>query len=109
MLRMLIPSARPLITADCFSVFKMFAITQLCVIVPQQVKMSTSIFVPHKQKSAKIGRPKLPDGEAKSETLRIRITPSEYKAIGSASGAQPISEWARTTLLMAARFKRKSI
>jgi hypothetical protein len=50
---------------------------------------------------SKMGRPKLPKGEAKSETLRVRVTPSEYKSIASMAGKQGISEWSRRVILNA--------
>jgi hypothetical protein len=54
-----------------------------------------------KKETPKLGRPKLPKGEAKTETLRFRLTPSEMKRIESsakAAGAE-VSEWARLKLL----------
>ena len=51
-----------------------------------------------KEKS-KIGRPKLPKGEAKSEMVRARVTPAEMKAIEKAAGSTGVSEWARTAIL----------
>jgi len=48
-------------------------------------------------KKPKLGRPALPQGVARSETLRIRLTPAE-KTIIEAQGANP-SEWARQKLL----------
>ena len=58
-------------------------------------------FVAQKEKS-KIGRPKLPKGEAKTCMVRARITPSELKAIEKAASGAGISEWARSVLLSAA-------
>jgi len=51
-------------------------------------------------KTKKPGRPTLPKGEAKAETLRIRVTPSELKAFGAKAKAsgQTVSEWIRSTL-----------
>jgi len=63
---------------------------------------STFIFVAQKQKP-KTGRPKLPKGEAKSEMVRARVTPSEYEAIARKAGKQGVSEWARTIMLEATR------
>ena len=57
--------------------------------------------MPQKEKS-KIGRPKLPKGEAKTEMIRARVTPSELKAIEMAANGKGISEWARSVLLRAA-------
>jgi len=55
------------------------------------------------QKQNKLGRPKLPKGEAKSEMIRARVTKAEYEAIESTARAsgKDISEWARQTLLQA--------
>lgn len=50
-------------------------------------------------KTSKIGRPKLPKGEAKTEMVRARVTPSELKAIERAANGTGISEWARAVML----------
>lgn len=54
----------------------------------------------NQKKPKKIGRPKLPKGVAKAETLRIRVTPEEMRAIEFSAKAkeQTISEWIRSTL-----------
>jgi len=51
-------------------------------------------------KPKKPGRPSLPKGEAKAETLRIRVTPGELKGFAAKAKAsgQTVSEWIRTTL-----------
>jgi hypothetical protein len=51
-------------------------------------------------KPKKPGRPALPKGEAKAETLRIRVTASELKGYGAKAKAsgQTVSEWIRSTL-----------
>lgn len=51
-------------------------------------------------KPKKPGRPSLPKGEAKGETLRIRVTPSELKGYGAKAKASglSVSEWIRSTL-----------
>lgn len=51
-------------------------------------------------KTRKAGRPPLPKGNAKNETLRVRVTPNELKAIESAAKGkkQSASEWIRSTL-----------
>jgi hypothetical protein len=49
----------------------------------------------------KVGRPKLPKGEAKSVMIRARVTPAEAKAIEQAAGGKGVSEWARQVLLKA--------
>jgi uncharacterized protein (DUF1778 family) len=56
------------------------------------------------KQNKKMGRPKLPKGEAKSELIRARVTPSEYKSFENAakSAGKDISEWARKTLIDAA-------
>jgi len=54
-------------------------------------------FVAHKRKI--LGRPKLPKGEAKTQMVRARVTPSELKAIAKAANGDGVSEWARGILL----------
>jgi hypothetical protein len=63
--------------------------------------MSKSIFVPHKQKSSRIGRPKLPKGEAKSCMVRARMSPDELVAIETIAKTanKNLSEWVRETLI----------
>jgi predicted HicB family RNase H-like nuclease len=53
-----------------------------------------------KPKARKAGRPPMPKGDAKNETLRIRVTPNELQAIESAARGkkQSLSEWIRSTL-----------
>ena len=53
-----------------------------------------------KPKRKKVGRPALPKGSAKAETLRIRVTPSELRTFAGLAKArkQTISEWIRSTL-----------
>ncbi len=53
-----------------------------------------------KPKPKKVGRPKLAKGDAKAVMLRVRISPSESKAIESKAKAskQTVSEWIRATL-----------
>jgi predicted HicB family RNase H-like nuclease len=53
-----------------------------------------------KPKTRKPGRPSLPKGEAKGETLRIRVTPNELRGYGAKAktGKQSVSEWIRSTL-----------
>ena len=53
-------------------------------------------------KNPKIGRPKLPKGDAKSCMVRARVTPDELRAIEKAANGSGISEWARTILTKAA-------
>ena len=57
------------------------------------------------QKQIKLGRPKLPKGEAKSCMIRARVAPTELIAIEAAAKAKGsgISDWTRRILLAAAR------
>lgn len=68
--------------------------------------ITSILFVPQKHKF-KIGRPKLPKGEAKVETIRVRVTPSEYSSVkeSAASSGKDISEWARQLILAGAKSK----
>ena len=52
------------------------------------------------QKKAKIGRPKLPKGEAKGKIVPIRFALDDLKAIAARARAskQNISEWIRSTV-----------
>jgi hypothetical protein len=54
-------------------------------------------------KPKKIGRPKLPKGEAKGRIVPIRFNPADLKRIESAARArqQTVSEWIRGTLAAA--------
>lgn len=54
-------------------------------------------------KTPKMGRPKLPKGEAKSVILKSRVTPAEQKEIERAAKETGISEWVRRVVLSAAR------
>jgi hypothetical protein len=53
-----------------------------------------------RQKAKKAGRPPLPKGSAKNETLRIRVTADELRAYESKAktSKQTVSEWIRSTL-----------
>ena len=55
------------------------------------------------QKPRKIGRPKLPKGEAKGRIVPIRFNSADIKRIESAARAsqQTVSEWIRGTLAAA--------
>ncbi len=48
-----------------------------------------------KPKPKKVGRPALPKGSAKAETLRIRVTPAELRTFAGLAKArkQTVSEW----------------
>jgi hypothetical protein len=53
-----------------------------------------------KQIKPKIGRPKLPKGEAKGRIVPVRFSAEEVKRITAAASAkdQKVSEWIRSTL-----------
>jgi hypothetical protein len=53
-----------------------------------------------KQTKSKIGRPKLPKGEAKGRIVPVRFSSDEVKRITAAANAsnQRVSEWIRSTL-----------
>lgn len=53
------------------------------------------------KKSRKVGRPKLPKGEAKGRIVPVRFTTDDMKAIEAAAKAkkQTVSEWVRSTVL----------
>ena len=52
------------------------------------------------QKKAKIGRPKLPKGEAKGKIVPVRFAVDDLKAITARAKAsnQNVSEWIRSTI-----------
>jgi hypothetical protein len=56
-----------------------------------------------KQIKAKIGRPKLPKGEAKGRIVPIRFNVADLKRIESAAKAsqKTVSEWVRGTITAA--------
>jgi hypothetical protein len=56
--------------------------------------------MPTQPKPKKVGRPKLAKGNAKAETLRIRVTPTELRTFEATAKAkkQTVSEWIRSTL-----------
>jgi hypothetical protein len=55
-------------------------------------------------KPKKIGRPKLPKGEAKGRTVQVRLTADDLKALNAAAkgSKQILSDWIRGTLRAAA-------
>jgi hypothetical protein len=57
--------------------------------------------VANQQKPRKVGRPKLPKGEAKGKIVPIRFTKAEHERISKAARTkeQGVSEWIRSTLL----------
>ena len=54
-------------------------------------------------KPKKMGRPKLPKGEAKGRVVPIRFNPADLKRVESAAKAskKTVSEWIRSTVAMA--------
>jgi uncharacterized protein (DUF1778 family) len=52
------------------------------------------------QKKNKVGRPKLPKGEAKGRIVPVRFRADDLKAIEAAAKAskQTVSEWVRSTI-----------
>jgi hypothetical protein len=55
------------------------------------------------KKPRKVGRPKLPKGEAKGKIVPVRFAADAIKAVEAAAKAekQTVSEWIRSTLLAA--------
>jgi predicted HicB family RNase H-like nuclease len=53
-----------------------------------------------KKKARKVGRPKLPKGEAKGRIVPVRFTSDDLKAMELAAKAndQSLSEWIRSTI-----------
>jgi predicted HicB family RNase H-like nuclease len=51
-------------------------------------------------KPRKVGRPKLPKGEAKAGAIQVRLNPEDRKKVEAAAKAkkQTVSEWIRSTL-----------
>ncbi|HEY5331305.1 MAG TPA: hypothetical protein VIJ79_15595 [Acidobacteriaceae bacterium] len=56
--------------------------------------------MPSQPKPKKVGRPKLPKGEAKGRVIGIRFNAEELKKITGTAKAkkQTVSEWIRSTL-----------
>ena len=52
------------------------------------------------QKKSKMGRPKLPKGEAKGSIVPVRFAADDLKAIAAKAKAskQNVSEWIRSTI-----------
>jgi hypothetical protein len=52
------------------------------------------------QKKTKVGRPKLPKGEAKGRIVPVRFTADDLKAMAALAKAsnQNVSEWIRSTI-----------
>lgn len=61
----------------------------------------------HKKKSAapkaKMGRPPVDDADRKSKVVKARVTEVEYADMKKAAQPGTVSDWARSTLLDAAR------
>jgi predicted HicB family RNase H-like nuclease len=51
-------------------------------------------------KKARVGRPKMPKGQAKGRIVPVRFSPDSIKAVERAAKAkgQTVSEWIRRTL-----------
>jgi hypothetical protein len=56
--------------------------------------------VPQQKKARKVGRPKMPKGEAKGRIVPVRFTADDLKAMAAAAKAkdQSLSEWIRGTI-----------
>lgn len=56
-------------------------------------------------RNKKVGRPKLPDNEARKTVFPLRMTDSEHKLLtkAAAKAGLPLSEWARNHLLSKAK------
>lgn len=56
--------------------------------------------MPAPTKPKRVGRPKLPKGEAKGKIVPIRFAPEDIKAITTAAKAndQTVSQWIRSTI-----------
>jgi len=59
--------------------------------------------MPKKPEPKKIGRPKLPKGEAKGHFVGLRLNADDFKKFSAAanSNKQTVSEWIRSTLTTA--------
>ena len=59
--------------------------------------------MPAQPKPKKVGRPKLPKGEAKGKLVALRLSAEDVKRIGAAAKAkkQNVSAWIRSTLTAA--------
>ena len=56
--------------------------------------------MPSQPKPKKVGRPKLPKGEAKGKLVALRLDPETHKRVSAAAKARSttVSEWIRGTL-----------
>jgi hypothetical protein len=58
----------------------------------------------HRKRGAK----PLPDGQAKSRVLLVRLRPTDYEALVAAAAGGPVSAWARVVLLAAVGANRST-
>ncbi len=56
--------------------------------------------MPSQAKPKKMGRPKLPKGDAKGQIVPVRFSPDAIKKIGAAAkqNGTSVSEWVRSTI-----------
>lgn len=56
--------------------------------------------MPQQKKARKVGRPRMPKGEAKGRIVHVRFTADDLKAMAAAAKAkeQSVSEWIRGTI-----------
>ena len=68
-------------------------------VLPKEKPIASSKLAQRK-KTRKVGRPKLPKGEAKGRIVPVRFTSDDLRAIESAAKAnnQNVSEWVRSTI-----------
>jgi hypothetical protein len=73
-------------------------------VVTHQISRSKTFFVTH-QKKVERGRPKLPEGEARSVFVSTRLSPEEHQEIVTAirKSGKKKSDWLRGALLGKAR------
>src|SRR5688500_13859825 len=103
-LRMLFPSARAVMTLTCFSIGRLLAMAFVLDFLCHTNYGASILFVAQKRKThetPRIGRPKLPDGSARSEMVRARFTPEEHEKNERAAdeSGESVSEWVRKVLL----------
>jgi hypothetical protein len=62
---------------------------------------SSKVATQQQKKPRKVGRPKLPKGEAKGKIVPVRFAKAEYERLSRAAKARNtgVSEWIRSTLL----------
>jgi hypothetical protein len=67
---------------------------------PQSYRSLETLSQQSKTRKKKVGRPKLPKGEAKGRIVPVRFTGDDLKAMESAAKAskQNVSEWVRSTI-----------